>query len=251
MRNIQKIGIAGAGNVGRYLKSELQFKGFEVLGFNRSQTRGWHSLDELANELDDLDLMLICLSDDAITAFSESLGSTSCLVAHVSGATEMQALSPSIPRKAVFYPLMSFSSSSNLSIAKVPFCLEAQHPDDLGLLEDMVAKLGAKSYDVSSHQRKSLHLAAVLAHNFSNHLFYKAEKLLNNSGMDFKMLIPLLEESLANLKKDSAFNLQTGPARRNDKQTIARHLDLLENEKDRKIYNLLTQSIKETYDQEL
>ena len=40
---------------------------------------------------------------------------------------------------------------------------------------------------------------------------------------------------------------QTGPAKRNDKKTIKRHLKLLDNEHHEAIYKLMTSSIKKTH----
>ena len=42
---------------------------------------------------------------------------------------------------------------------------------------------------------------------------------------------------------------QTGPAKRNDKKTIKRHLKQIESEEHKTIYELLTASIKKTHGQ--
>jgi hypothetical protein len=82
--------------------------------------------------------------------------------------------------------------------------------------------------------------------NFVNHLIYKAQVQLQESGLNWNMLKPLIEETVAKLDDFSAFDSQTGPARRNDQSTILTHESLLKKE-EVNLYQALTKSIQKTY----
>lgn len=146
---------------------------------------------------------------------------------------------------------MSIKKDLVLAAGRIPFCLEAKNNEDMKLLESLTSHLGAQSYQVNSDQRTYLHLAAVLSHNFGNHLYHKAQEVIEEQGLDFKMLLPLLENAIQKLYDKPAFELQTGPAVRHDQKTIEKHLSLLNDNMSRDIYKLLTQSIQNSHDKKL
>jgi len=91
-------------------------------------------------------------------------------------------------------------------------------------------------------------LAATIANNFSNHLYTHVANLLQKQQLDFKLLFPILKETIHKLEINHPYQNQTGPALRNDTQTLQAHLDLLENEPDTKaLYQLMTQSIQKVH----
>ena len=82
----------------------------------------------------------------------------------------------------------------------------------------------------NDEERSKLHLAAVISNNFSNYLFAMAEDYCEKEGVDFKMIVPLLEETVKRLVTASAAATQTGPAIRRDEKTIGKHLEMLAND---------------------
>ena len=99
-------------------------------------------------------------------------------------------------------------------------------------------------YRVNSLQRKVLHLAAVFACNFPNYLYGAAQQLLAQNDMDFAMLRPLILETAQKVQERFPGEVQTGPAVRNDENTMATHLQMLNNEPDLALlYRLLSQQI--------
>jgi predicted short-subunit dehydrogenase-like oxidoreductase (DUF2520 family) len=151
-------------------------------------------------------------------------------------------------RTGVFYPLQTFSREQPImDFAGVPLCLEATEPDT----EDELVKLGQGMsrivYLVSSSERLLLHLAAVLACNFTNHLFSLARTLTISNGLEFSLLMPLIQETVRKgLSVTDPASVQTGPARRNDQTTIQAHLNLLHSQPlTADIYQLMTQSIQQ------
>ena len=99
---------------------------------------------------------------------------------------------------------------------------------------------------VEENQRQSLHLAAVFAHNFTNHMYVMAEKILADKGLSFDELRPLIASHIANVQKLSPATLQTGPAIRHDSSTIERHLQLLDaNNEFKQLYLTMTEAIQQ------
>ena len=91
-----------------------------------------------------------------------------------------------------------------------------------------------------------LHVAAVVVSNFTNHLYTLAEDYCLKEGLDFKQLLPLIEETALRIKNTSPKLAQTGPAIRHDKETIQKHIELLKNHPQLKnLYVLLTESIQQ------
>ena len=247
MNNSPKIAIVGDGNVASYLKHAFDQASISVTTFSRKAG----NLKNLNQHPERFDVILLCVADAAIGEVSNAIASSQCIVAHVSGATPLSAIAEKHKHRGVFYPLMSLKGNVGVEASEIPFCLEASDDETLATLKVLVEKLGAKWNLVSSEERTHLHLAAVLAHNFSNHLHYQAEQVMQNAGLDFRILLPLMQNALKNLQNSSPKDMQTGPAIRNDEVTIARHLNLLKDQNTIDIYKLLTQSIKDTYDEKL
>jgi len=245
------ISIVGNGNVGTYLFRQFTEKGFAVDWYSRKGNNETQSFQLLCDNTVSTNLLLLCVNDDAIAEVSEKIKAVDGLVAHTSGAMSLESIAKKHKHRGVFYPLMSIKKDLNLAASKIPFCLEAQHTDDYKLLEKIASQLEAHHYPVDSQQRTYLHLAAVLSHNFSNHLYHQAQEVLEKQQLDFKMLLPLLENAIQKLYNKPAFDLQTGPGIRHDQKTIEKHLSLLDNNMSRDIYKLLTESIQQTHDKKL
>ena len=195
------------------------------------------------------DLLLLCIKDDALATLAQKI-KVSGLVAHTSGTVPMTALEQH-PSHGVCYPLQTISKSEFPSVNEVPLCIEGNNAVALDTLKQFATLLGMPQQEINSEQRKTLHLAAVFTNNFANHLFARAEVLCQQQQVDFKLLLPLLMRSVQQLHTQQPIALQTGPARRQDKKTLAAHLELLEEASNKEIYTLLTKAIQEYYGKEL
>ena len=107
--------------------------------------------------------------------------------------------------------------------------------------------MGSKSHKVNSDQRRGLHLAAVFVNNFTNQLYRVAHEITESEGAEFDILKPLILETAKKVQNMSPYMAQTGPAKRNDKRTIKKHIRQLKNEHHKAIYELLTSSIQKTH----
>lgn len=196
------------------------------------------------------DIYILAVSDDAIVAVSKKLRKTKSLVVHTSGSVSIHALPEKI-RRGVFYPLQTFSKKQKVDFNHLPICIEAENKGDLEMLRNLANSLSKVVHEIASDKRMYLHLAAVFANNFTNHLYHIAEEICASQNLPFSLLRPLIFETANKIESVSPGEAQTGPARRDDKETIKKHLATLTTEKQKEIYTLLSHSIQEAYGEEL
>ena len=247
------INIIGAGNMAYQLTQafhnhpEVQLQQL----YNRSELSPEFNVFEIEkthhlSTLHPADVCIIAVKDEAIAEISKKLPFENQLVVHTSGNTSIEAID-SKNRRGVFYPLQTMNKQTIVDFTKVPFCLEAENTNDFCLLQRLASLLSTKIYTLNSYQRRVLHLAAVFMNNFSNHLVYISQQICKENEVPFEILQPLLAETFVKLQNTSAYDAQTGPARRNDFLTITNHLAMLDNNNYKEIYNIITKSIINTY----
>jgi predicted short-subunit dehydrogenase-like oxidoreductase (DUF2520 family) len=240
--------ILGSGNVASQLIKT--FLKIDTIDLKQVYTRTQEDINTLKVSIDttndisllkQADITIIAVSDDAISSISSHIKNS--FVVHTSGSVDMKSLN-NIGRKGVFYPLQSFSKKKKVDFKNIPICLESETNEDLLKLEELVSLLQSKSYILSSQQRKKIHVAAVFANNFSNHMYTIANEICEKYNIPFDILHPLIEETSNKIKNLTPKKAQTGPAKRNDAETIENHLNLL-SKKQQEIYLKITQSIQE------
>ena len=236
----ERIVLLGAGRVATHLSRALKAYAPERR-IVQIYSPGGHSARRLAESLggdvqvasrvDELDrtadCYLLAVPDTAIAEVAESLSlhkvGRDALWVHVSGATPLEALSHCHRDTAVLYPLQTFSEGRELDFRKVPLYLEGTTPAAKTAVEALGRELSDVVAWATSEQRQVLHIAAVVACNFSNYLIGRAESLLAAQGLPPKAILPLLDEMNEKLHHLPAVEAQTGPAQRGDKETIRRH----------------------------
>ena len=241
-----KIALIGSGNVAQHLISAFNENAetqivqvFSRSPFTFDNIPVVHDLNELAVA----DLYIIAVSDDAIADISEQLPFENRLVVHNSCCVSIEVLS-SKNRKGVFYPLQTFTKNKKVDFKSTPICLESESKYDLDLLQKDAGSISGQTFEISSEQRKSLHISAVFVNNFVNHLYKIGYDICTENKVPFDILKPLIRETADKILTLSPNEAQTGPAKRNDSQTIQRHLDFLSDDDQKNIYKLLTQSIQ-------
>ena len=241
--------IIGSGNVAQHLISAFaKCESVAVIQvFARDKNTLTHLLDsnKITSNFTDLkeaDIYIIAVSDDAIAEVSSKIPFTNKLVAHTSGSFSIDDLDNK-NRKAVFYPLQTFSKNVAINFKEIPICLEAQNKEDYTILEKVAQNISDKTYIINSNQRKALHVSAVFVCNFVNHLYQIGNEICQENQLDFDILKPLIQETANKIMKLSPNDAQTGPAKRNDTQTINSHLNFLSDQNQKDIYKMLTKSI--------
>tara|TARA_B100001175_G_C19509230_1_gene642704 strand:+ start:1078 stop:1833 length:756 start_codon:yes stop_codon:yes gene_type:complete len=194
------------------------------------------------SQIKDADLYLICVSDDAIKNVTEKI-QTEGLIAHCAGGVPLSRIS-SPSRKAVFYPLQTFTKERDLSFDKLPFCIETSNSKDQNLLKDLAKALGGFAYEFDSEKRALIHLIAVFINNFGNQLLFLGSELSKKNNIPFYMFSSLIEETYKKALDNGPENSQSGPASRRDQKTIDKHLEMLTDKSLKKLYLNLTTSIQ-------
>jgi predicted short-subunit dehydrogenase-like oxidoreductase (DUF2520 family) len=181
----------------------------------------FHSIPEAA------DIVIIAVADDAISEVASQIFCPGKIVAHTSGTQSMDVLRDASDRLGVFYPLQTMHRSGTVDMESVPFCVEANSNWGEGALMELASSISGNVHLVNSSQRKLLHLAAVIACNFSNHFYGLANDILGKDGLDISMLYPLIQQTAENVKNGNPHGHQTGPAVRGDVDVMNRHLRVL------------------------
>jgi len=245
-----KVVVIGSGNVAHHLiQAFAKSKKIDVTQvFSRQKKTVIPLFDSIKitdnfNDLVKADLYVIAVSDDAIAKVSAQLPFENRLVVHTSGSVSLDALDKK-NRKGSFYPLQTFSKKAEVDFSQIPIFLESENETDFELLEKVAEVISNKVYKINSEQRKALHVSAVFVNNFVNHLYQIGNEICVENKVPFEVLKPLILETANKVMRLSPKEAQTGPAIRNDKQTIASHLDFLLDENQKNIYKTLTQSIQ-------
>lgn len=170
------------------------------------------------------------------------------LVAHTAGSLGLDVFPENIKRRGIFYPLQTFSKNRNINFKVIPILLESSDAKSSSELSGIAEALSSKVYFADTKQRRMLHLAAVFVNNFTNHMLTEGREIALKAGFPFEILTPLIQETVSKALESGPENSQTGPAVRNDKNTIEKHLDLLSFSPElRSIYEELTNSIIKYY----
>ncbi|MDE5638654.1 MAG: DUF2520 domain-containing protein [Odoribacter sp.] len=253
----ERIVLIGAGNAAHHLAPALLNAGLNLC---QIYSRSIESARELGKKTGitytadlfavypDCDVYIFCVSDDVLPSLFKSLHiNKKALVLHTSGSVPLSVFSSVFENYGVLYPLQTFSKKRALNFREVPLCVEASNEFSRKAVLSLAEKLSERVQEISSDKRKKLHLAAVFANNFTNHLYGMAGKMLEEEGLDFSLLRPLIFETAHKVMLLSPEEAQTGPARRGDENILSMHKSLLKNDKKRlTLYMLLSDSIKET-----
>ncbi|WBA41665.1 Rossmann-like and DUF2520 domain-containing protein [Hymenobacter canadensis] len=193
------------------------------------------------------DMYLLAVPDAAIPAvLAQARFQAGALVAHTSGTVPLSIFEdmPDIVG-GVFYPLQTFSAGRAVDWRTVPLCVEGATPAAQATLLALAHTLSGSVQAVGTPQRQAIHIAAVFACNFTNHLLGISHALLAQQQLPLALLAPLLHETVEKALAHPPFTMQTGPAARQDVPTLARHQAALAPYPAwLQVYNALTSSIQ-------
>ncbi|RZL48508.1 MAG: DUF2520 domain-containing protein [Pedobacter sp.] len=251
-----KIVIIGSGNVATHIAKALNVANVAV-----SQIWSYHyeNASRLAKQINataiadlslidtNADVCLIAVKDDEIANVISELSGVEGVLAHTSGAVNLNVFENTAKNYGVFYPLQTFSKDKEVDFSNIPLCVEGNNQNTLNILTKLAQQLSSNVVEVNSDKRKILHLAAVFACNFTNHMYALADEILSANNLDFDIIKPLITETANKVQNALPQNVQTGPAIRNDLQTLKRHEELLSKQPELlEIYKTLSESIKKT-----
>ena len=243
--------IIGSGNVAYHLAKAFVQNGISIAQiFGRNEKELNKISEELnipnsTNNLVESDLYILCVSDNSLEAVSKLITKKDCLVAHTSGSLPKEVLIGEY-RKSSFYPLQTFSKSKDLDYKKIPFFIETETEKDQKILTDLASKISENVMESTHEKRKYIHLTAVFACNFVNHLFARAKEISDAQEIPFDYFLPLINETVQKISEIEPKSAQTGPAVRNDQRVLELHEQLLKDES-LEIYKTMNHSIKKMY----
>jgi predicted short-subunit dehydrogenase-like oxidoreductase (DUF2520 family) len=250
-----KVVVIGAGNLATRVSLALNHKGVEIL---QVYSRTVASAATIAHLLNcnftnnpkaintDADIYLIAVSDNALDEILSTINFNNKLIAHTAGSIPMNILAKFSANFGVFYPLQTFSKLRDVDFSVIPFCIEANSHENEEILVKLASMVSNDVRLIDSEQRKQLHLAAVFACNFVNHLYAMSGEIVQQKELPIDILYPLIAETASKIKTMPPRAAQTGPAKRMDTNTMNDHISMLnENEELKKLYITISESIAE------
>ena len=246
--------IIGTGNVATVLGKLISGNGHrivEVVGRNAAAAQtlarlfGASANTSFSNINDSADIYIIAVVDTAIETVAKQLTLQNKLVVHTAGSVSIQVLGKLSGGYGVLWPLQTLRKEMK-AIPEIPIVIDASNEATYTTLLAFTKSITKTVFRANDVKRIKLHLTAVLVSNFTNHLYTLAEDYCHKESLEFKLLLPLIQETGNRVQTNSPKAVQTGPAVRGDNTTINNHLQLLKaNPTLQKIYQLLSDSIKE------
>lgn len=245
--------LLGSGNVATHLGQALKKAGHNIFQvWSKNQVNAKKLANKLGTEVApqlslvnlSADIYILAVKDDAIREVAEALPIHHQLLVHTSGSTDLAILKGISSSIGVFYPIQTFSKAKKIDFKKIPIAIEGNSPNTLRILSTLAQSLSEKVIEMNSTQRTTLHIAAIFACNFTNHLYHIADDILQKQHLDFDLLRSLIAETAEKVQKHNPSEMQTGPAIRGDQTILHKHLELLKNNPAvLELYQQLSQSI--------
>ena len=228
-----KVVLIGRGRLATNLLAALQQAGHEVVSINS------RTLEGLPLEAD---AFIVAVKDSALEEVIRraTKGREQQLFLHTAGSMPMSLFEGHTSRYGVFYPMQTFSKERLVDFAEIPVFIEGADP----AIRTLAESISRRVYELSTEARKYLHLSAVFACNFVNHCYALSAELLEQHGLPFDVMLPLIDETARKVHELHPHDAQTGPAVRYDENVIRMQSALLaDNPELQQIYELLSLDI--------
>ncbi len=247
--------LIGAGRLATQLGLALRRSGHDVTAV---YSRTMESAETLAGKIgcravnaplqlpQEADVFILSVKDSAMESLIPQItsGREGQLFVHTAGSMSIELLQGHARRYGVFYPMQSFSKERQVDFSEIPLFIEASDSASLAVIKTLAMSLSHKVYELSSDERKYLHLAAVFACNFANHCYALSSKILEQHGMPFSVMLPLIDETARKVHQLHPIEAQTGPAVRFDENVINMQRELLAGQPEmQQLYQLFSESI--------
>lgn len=251
-----KIVLIGAGNLATHLGKALHAAGHDMVQvFSRTMQSAEtlaslldaEPLTDMAQVRDDADVYIFSVKDSALEQLiSQLCGGEKKVFLHTAGSMPMSVFRGKTLHYGVLYPMQTFSKQREVDFSIIPCFIEANDEFALKQIEGLAGQISHRVFQLSSEDRKYLHLSAVFACNFANHCYAASQELLQQHGIPFDVMLPLIDETAAKVHGMTPKEAQTGPAVRYDENVIGKQIQLLENQPYfQKIYDCMSKSIHE------
>lgn len=257
------VSFIGSGNLAWHLAPAFDNAGFIVKEVYSRTPRHAEALTERLYQAEvkatldfstsDSNFFIIATSDDAIQDIArELILPDEAILVHTSGSQPLETLQfAATPHTGVLYPLQTFSKVKKVEMKDVPLFLESSDDVAGAALLQIAQAISNKVQRIGSTERKALHVAAVFASNFTNHMLGISRDILQENSLKFDWLYPLITETINKSLSAGPDQSQTGPARRGDLAVLDAHLDFLKDKPElADIYRIISQHIIDQYAEE-
>ena len=257
----QNISFIGSGNLAWHLAPALDNVGFVVKEVYSRNTRHAESLTgrlyqaEVKATLDfsasPSSIFILAVNDESISEIArEIILPDDAVLAHTSGSVPLADLQfAATPNVGVFYPLQTFTKNKKIDFKQTPIFIESANQETEAVLTTLAKAISSQVKRIASEERKAMHIAAVFASNFTNHMLSISKEIMQQNGLNYEWLKPLISETINKSLQLGPEEAQTGPAMRGDLETLEKHLAFLqEDESVAEIYKIVSQHIIDTYE---
>ena len=248
--------LIGSGNLATQLSLAMKDAGQHILQvYSRTEEHACELAEKIGcrytadvDEIDkNADIYVISVKDDAISELADKVSKmvVKGVLVHTAGSISMDVFKGKIQHYGVLYPMQTFSKNRQVDFRPIPCFLEASDDVTLETIRQLAESVSDHVVLADSAKRKKIHLAAVLACNFTNHCYRLAEKVLQEEQIDFNLFLPLIDETAKKVSVLSPKQAQTGPMVRYDVGVMNMQIDLLNDDRTKQIYRLMADSIHE------
>lgn len=264
------IGFIGAGRVGTTLGRYFADNGLSVTGYySRSRKSAEESAEftgsaafaDAEELLSVSSTVFITVPDGAITAVYSQLrdaGITGKQLCHCSGSLTTEEAFPGINESGAagcsIHPLFPVSSRFETfkELHEAFFCIEGD-PVCAAQWRSILTGFGNKVREIAGAHKKAYHAACAISSNLVCALAAESIGLLRGCGFTeeeaLEALRPLAMSNMEHIFTSGPVSALTGPAERNDIQTIKKHISCMDTEADRAMYKAVTLKLLETAQQ--
>lgn len=249
---IETVSLVGSGNIAHWLVYALKKADVDI---RQIYSRQLDHAKELAAKADadavdslrdlspDSDLYIFSVKDDSYETLLSQLPFRLPLAVHTAGSLSIRIFEPYADSYGILYPYQSLNKNMDFANVEVPLSVESNDKMVENELFAFAGRLSSTVQLMEEAQRLVLHRAAIFGCNFTNAMYAIAYDILRENNIDWRMILPLLENTLDKVKTMNPHDAQTGPAKRGDQNIIRMHQEALQDERLREIYRLMSDYI--------
>lgn len=249
---IETVSLVGSGNIAHWLVYALKKADVDIRQIYSRQLdhakelaakAGADAIDNLRDLSPDSDLYIFSVKDDSYETLLSQLPFRLPLAVHTAGSLSIRIFEPYADSYGILYPYQSLNKNMDFANVEVPLSVESNDKMVENELFAFAGRLSSTVQLMGEAQRLVLHRAAIFGCNFTNAMYAIAYDILRENNIDWRMILPLLENTLDKVKTMNPHDAQTGPAKRGDQNIILMHQEALQDERLREIYRLMSDYI--------
>lgn len=249
---IETVSLVGSGNIAHWLvyalkKADVDIRQIYSRQLDHAKELAAKAVADAIDSLRDLspdsDLYIFSIKDDSYETLLSQLPFRLPLAVHTAGSLSIRIFEPYADSYGILYPYQSLNKNMDFANVEVPLSVESNDKMVENELFAFAGRLSSTVQLMGEAQRLVLHRAAIFGCNFTNAMYAIAYDILRENNIDWRMILPLLENTLDKVKTMNPHDAQTGPAKRGDQNIILMHQEALQDERLREIYRLMSDYI--------